>query len=271
MTEIGILRCIADSVRDTVLDRFPHGGGERRISRGAGGDWTKEIDQVAERAAFEVMGDLDLDWNILSEESGAINKGSSKTLIFDPVDGTYNAANGIPFYSTSLALADERGEITAGLVLDIPMGWCFKAVKGEGAQLDGESIHTRKYIDSEAVFASFLGPDSMEENRRILSWPRRGRYFGAISLEICLVARGAIDMFAMFSRVPRITDIAASHLILEEAGGIHIRIREDGTWDNFYPGDKDSIRGIIAIGDRGALDRIVEISSRTVHEGGVTG
>jgi fructose-1,6-bisphosphatase/inositol monophosphatase family enzyme len=270
VSEIAILRRIADSVRDTVLEKFPHGGGNRRIGRGAGGDWTKEIDQVAEIAAIDVVKELDLDWNILSEESGAINRGGSKTLIFDPVDGTYNAANGIPFYSTSLAIANEGGEITAGLVLDIPMGWCFRAVKGGGAFLDGERINTRKFVDGQAVFASFLGPDSMEENRKILSWPKRGRYFGAISLEICLVARGAIDMFAMFSRVPRIMDVAAAHLILEEAGGIHIRILEDGSWDNYYPGDRDGIRGIIAVGDRGALDRIIEISSKTVDEGGVS-
>ena len=269
MSQLEVLRKIGETVRDVVVDRYPKGGGERLIKLGADGDWTKEIDQVAETAAFEIIKELDLGWNIISEESGLTEGRGDMTLLFDPIDGSYNATNGLPFYSTSLALMGPGGEITSGIVIDIPMKRCFYAEKGKGSFVDGASIRTRPYIEEQAVFSSFLGPDAMEENRRILSWPKRGRYFGSISLELCFVAKGALDLFALFSRLPRITDIAAGHLILKEAGGEHLKILDDGVWGPYIPGDEDDkIKGIIAIGDQKAIGRIMEISEETIRSNG---
>jgi myo-inositol-1(or 4)-monophosphatase len=257
---------IGEAVRDIIVDRYPKGGGERIIRQGADGDWTKEIDEVAETTAFEMIEEMGLDWNIVSEESGRIEGTGDTTLLFDPIDGSYNATNGLPFYSTSLALMGPDGRITDGIVMDIPMRRCFHAIKGKGAFVDGKKIITRPYNEKDAVFSSFLGPNAMEENRTILSWPKRGRYFGSISLELCYVAKGALDLFALFSRIPRITDIAAGHLILKEAGGEHIKILVDGSWSKYIPGDSDNrIKGIIAIGDHSAVERIMEISERTLR------
>lgn len=254
---------------DVIIDRYPRGGGERVIKAGADGDWTKEIDQVAEDAALDMIKEMGLDWNIISEESGRIEGEGELTLLFDPIDGSYNATNGLPFYSTSLALMGPQGNITSGVVMDIPLRRCFYAEKGEGSFVDGAGIRTRPYIENEAVFSSFLGPDAMEENRTILSWPKRGRYFGSISLELCYVAKGALDLFALFSRIPRIMDIAAGHLILKEAGGVHLKILDDGSWGSYVPGDEDDrIKGIIAIGDHKAVERIMEISEVTIQSGG---
>jgi len=227
---------------------------------GADGDWSKEIDLDAETLAFSIIDDIGLDWNIVSEEMGRKDRGSDRTLLLDPIDGTYNAVNGLPSYSTSLALMDENGEISAGVVCDIPMQRCFHAERGRGAFLDDKTIRTRKYVEANAVFSSFLDPDNMGENRSLFSWPRRGRYFGSISLEVCYVAKGALDLFALFSRVPRITDVAAAHLILMEAGGGHFKIGSDGCWSPYRPGEESDIKGIIAIGDPEAAERIMEIS-----------
>ncbi|MGA1793959.1 MAG: inositol monophosphatase family protein [Thermoplasmatota archaeon] len=238
---------------------------------GADGDWSKEIDLEAEDLALSIIDDAGLDWNIISEEMGRRDRGSERTLLFDPIDGTYNAVNGLPFYSTSLAIMEENGEIGAGVVCDIPMQRCFYAEKGGGAFLDGERIRTREYVEATAVFSSFLDPETMEENRALFSWPRRGRYFGSISLEVCFVAKGALDLFALFSRVPRITDIAAAHLILKEAGGEHLKIDLDGSWSPYHPGEESDIKGIIAIGDPEAAARMMEISGGKVPpRGGMT-
>lgn len=268
MSQLEVLRKIGETVRDVITDRYPKGGGGRIIKQGADGDWTREIDQIAENAAFDIIHELGLDWNIISEESGFIKGEGETTLLLDPIDGSYNATNGLPFYSTSLALRDGDGYLTSGVVMDIPMNRCFYAEKGEGAFVDGVTIKTRPYKEEEAVFSSFLGPGAMEENRAILSWPRRGRYFGSISLELCFVAKGALDMFALFSRVPRIMDIAAGHLILKEAGGEHLKIQNDASWGFYTPGDGGNIKGIIAIGDKNAIGRIMEISSETIHNKG---
>lgn len=262
MKDLDVLCEIANVVRDIVREKYPYGGGGGIVKQGADGDPTKMIDQLAENAAIEWLDENDIIWNVLSEESGWIDRGGEHSLIFDPIDGTYNAVNGIPFYSTSLALGSRPdGEgVRAGVVLNIPTGTCFKAALGQGAFMDDIRISTRKYPEHDAVFSSFLGPGAMEENRRILSWPRRGRYFGSISLEICFVAKGSLDLFALFSRIPRITDIAAAHLILKESGGFHIKINGSNEWSEYLPGDMDNIKGILSIGDRNAVERIMEYS-----------
>jgi myo-inositol-1(or 4)-monophosphatase len=269
VSQLKVLQKIGKAVSDEIVDRYPKGGGERVIKPGADGDWTKEIDQVAEDTAFDLIREWGLDWNIISEERGSVEGEGDLTLLFDPIDGSYNATNGLPFYSTSLALMRPDGVITSGVVVDIPLKRCFYAEKGKGAFVDGERIRTRPYIEDEAVFSSFLGPNAMEENRTILSWPKRGRYFGSISLELCFVAKGALDLFALFSRIPRIMDIAAGHLILKEAGGEHLKILDDGSWGPYSPGHDDvRIKGIIAIGDKKAVERIMEISEVTIQPSG---
>ncbi|MGA1872181.1 MAG: inositol monophosphatase family protein [Thermoplasmatota archaeon] len=260
MSDLDTLWTIGMTVASNIREMYPDGGGGRPVGKGADGDWTKEIDQAAERAAMQFVESEDLDWNVISEEMGYVDRNGSKTLIFDPIDGTYNAINGFPFYSTSLALKDETGDISTGVVYDIPLNRCYHAVKGEGAFLDDRPIRTRRYVEADAVFSSFLDHGSMEENRKLLSLPRRGRYFGSISLEVCFVARGALDLFALFSRIPRITDIAAAHLILKEAGGEHLKISGDGAWSPYHPGEEEDIRGIMAFGDPEAVSRMREIS-----------
>ncbi|MEA3557776.1 MAG: inositol monophosphatase family protein [Candidatus Thermoplasmatota archaeon] len=262
MNDIDTLCTIANEIRNVISVKFPNGGGGGVIRQGYGGDRTREIDQLAERTALEWLEEKEINWNILSEESGNIERGGDRTLIFDPVDGTYNAVNGIPLYSTSLALTigPDNFMIGCGVVLDIPNGTCFKATRGKGAFMNGERIHTRNYMEKNTVFSSFIGPDSEEDSLKMLSWARRGRYFGAVSLEMCFVAKGALDLFALFSRVPRITDIAASHLILLEAGGTHIKIDISNKWSDYHLGEYKGVKSIISIGDRDAVDRIMEIS-----------
>jgi len=48
---------------------------------------------------------------------------------------------------------------------------------------------------------------------------RRVRVFGSSALELCYIATGIFDAFIDMRGMLRVTDIAASKLILEEAGG----------------------------------------------------
>ncbi len=258
-----ILRAFARTARDAVMEAFPDGGGERIVQSGSDGNITREIDLVAEAAILSLRKEMDVPWTVYSEEAGWVNGETGKTLIVDPIDGTYNAMHGIPLYSTSLALAaGPLHNITSSIVMNVPLGKSFEAVKGEGASYNGRIIRTRPFVEERSVFNSFLGPTSLEENRFLFSWPYRGRYFGSISLEVCYVAKGAIDLFALFYRVPRITDIAGSFLILTEAGGAMLA-REDGGWRDYVPTlDNSEKRDFLVMGDAKKRARILELTSR---------
>ncbi|MFO8051563.1 MAG: inositol monophosphatase family protein [Thermoplasmatota archaeon] len=260
MKDIDLLMKAADEIAKEINKRYPRGGGGMIVKGGQNDDPTKEIDMVAENTVLEWLKENHLNWNLISEESGWKDRGGDLTLLLDPIDGTYNAIYGIPFYSTSLALvrnADPR-TILSGVVANIMTGSRFWAERGGGAYMDGEAIGTREYCPHEAVFSSFLGQDAVEENHKLFSLPRRARYFGCISLEMCFVAKGSLDLFALFYRTPRITDIAAAHLILTEAGGENMKIDHSNNLSRYEPGDEEEIKGVISLGDGRALKAIKE-------------
>lgn len=133
------------AVRDAVagMAGTPEAGGAY-VRMGADGTPTKKIDQVAE--------DLIVDYftchppfcrRLISEELGCAEMdGESGTIFLDPVDGTYNAVVGIPFYALSIAYAKDGGVVQAGYVQNLATGETFCAVRGGrgGACLDGRPI-----------------------------------------------------------------------------------------------------------------------------------
>ena len=63
-----------------------------------------------------------------------------------------NYVHGLPFYSVSLALEHE-GELLVGSVYDPLRDECFMAVRGGGAQLNGQPIHSSTVADMSQAMA----------------------------------------------------------------------------------------------------------------------
>ena len=146
------------------------------------------------------------------------------------------------------------------LVTDILRGTTYHASLGSGAFRDGAQIHTRKMVLEEATFSSYLSKFNMGANGALLSLSRKGRYLGCVSLELCLVAQGSIDLFAMLSRPPRMIDIAAGTLILKEAGGNTYRTQSDGGWREYIlTNEVDDINGLISLGDPSFAPRLFDL------------
>lgn len=105
MNDIDLLFRIAHEVREGILEKYPHGGGNTIVGTGPDGTPTFEIDAAAEDIARKILDDNAPDMNVLSEETGLLDRGSDSTLIIDPIDGSHNAVNGIPIFSISLAIS----------------------------------------------------------------------------------------------------------------------------------------------------------------------
>ncbi len=263
------LRRIAGLVYDELNKEFPMGGGERKVAMGADGDHTREIDRVAENIIFKAIEEMGFEWNLYSEEAGAKNKGEKHTLVVDPIDGTHNAIAGIPFYSTSLALVNEdSGNVEQAVVMNLATGQIYNASMGKGAFRDNRPIKVRSMELEDAVVSSYIGPEARKWAYELMNWPMRTRYFGSISLEVCLVASGSLDMFVMFGRIPRLTDIAASTLILREAGGGSFTMDEGNKISKFRTDfDRNKTKAFFSMGDPISLKRVLEIS-KLDHEMG---
>ncbi len=254
---------ISRSIVEAVNNWFPNGGGGKKISMGADGEPTREIDKIAEDAALSKIEELKLDWNIYSEEVGSIRTGGRYTLVLDPIDGTHNAISAIPFFSTSLALIDEKeGLVKNGIVVNIPSSDAYTAVRNEGSWKNGTRIQTRRFNLNEATVSSYIGPEARGWTEPMIFWPKRTRYFGSISLEISLVSSGSIDLFVMFGRIPRFTDIAAASLILQEAGGEIFLMDEDHVIRPYVKDfHREGIKAFFAVGDPSSLKSILKISN----------
>ena len=218
-----LLREIADAVED-ALQYSDRSTWKERMGMGADGTVTNRVDRIAEEMVFSILDKNGNPLNVLSEEAGYIDHGSDYTLILDPLDGTYNALNGIPFYSISLAVARRSmADVEWALVRNLVSGDEYYAVKGEGAYMNGKRIRTRAFKPERPVFSIFLGKSASPMSLRLAAMCSRIRSMGSAALEICMVASGASDMYCYCSSAPhgglRVVDIAAASLILREAGG----------------------------------------------------
>jgi fructose-1,6-bisphosphatase/inositol monophosphatase family enzyme len=190
------------------------------IGIGADGTVTKYVDKIAEDAALNYLNKSKLKINLISEEIGFLDKGSDYTFVLDPIDGTRNAYRGIPFYSISLAIGKSKiSDIEYGIVKNIPTGEVFTAEKGFGAYLNKERIGVPDVPDTEICSSLALGKN-FDKVTISLAKKEKVRSLGSASLEMCMVALGALDSYVVGKEYLRVVDIAASTLILREAGGI---------------------------------------------------
>lgn len=210
--DLALLRRMADAVARVVRECPPEEFG-RELRIGADGTPTKHVDEIAERAILRILETERPGLDLLSEEAGTVRFGGDRILVADPIDGTTNAARGIPFYCVSLAIGRRTlSDVESGLVVNLCTGDRFEAVRGRGATLNGKPIRAKSEVKG-SVFATSAMTD-MPHARGIY------RSFGASALEMCLVASGALDGYHYPKPILRVIDVAASTLIVREAGGV---------------------------------------------------
>ncbi len=202
------------------------------VKMGADGTPTKLIDLVAEEKVIEVLENTGKSLTLVSEEIGElkIGDGSSEVIfVVDPLDGTVNAVKNIPAYGISLAIgviSDDESSMTIddlelGFVKNFANGDIYHAVKGGGANLNGEEILTSNRIDlSHSLIGAYVYRADMEKVDKLCKMIRRMRILGSVAIELCYVAEGVYDAFLDVRGNQRIMDLAAAKIIVEEAGGI---------------------------------------------------
>jgi fructose-1,6-bisphosphatase/inositol monophosphatase family enzyme len=209
---------VSKKVKKACSTDFYHFGSN--IGIGADGTVTKFVDKFAEDVAVDVLNKSKLKVNLLSEEVGFIDNKSKYTFVLDPIDGTRNAYRGIPFYSVSIAIGKKSmKDIEYGIVKNIPTGDIFTAEKNFGAFFNNGQIRVPDVPDKEILSSLSLGKNYDKYTLR-LAKKDKVRSLGSASLEMCMVALGALDYYVIGKEYIRVIDIAASSLILREAGGV---------------------------------------------------
>jgi myo-inositol-1(or 4)-monophosphatase len=211
---------MAALVEESIRDLVGTVDGGKIVKMGADLTPTKKIDQVAEDCIITYLQEHPLCSVLVSEEAGKLGfEGNGGTIFLDPVDGTFNAVAGIPFYALSIAYA-EKGVIQKAFVRDLANGETFTAEKGKNARCNGNLIKVSDVSQLDECAMSVYGrkfdPSRMMQLGQKV---RRWRLLGASALELCYIGCGRIDGFVDLRGTLRVTDAAAGMLICTEAGG----------------------------------------------------
>lgn len=233
---------------------------QKAIGVGASGDKTFPVDRIAEDIIISELEASGLPLSIISEEYGfkEINGGGKRVLI-DPIDGSKNAISGIPFYCTSIAMADGEtiGSIDLAYVVNLINGDEFLAEKGKGAFLNNEKISSQK--DEEFYLIAYEAQTPARDIAQImplLAKSRKTRCLGATALDLSYLAYGAISVFVNPS-LSRSFDFAGGWLLVKEAGGMFTNIKGNPV-ENIGLGVKKSV-SLLASGNQRLHDKALRI------------
>ncbi len=162
----------------------------------------------------------------------------------DPIDGTSNFLNGLPYFAISVALM-KQGKSVLGVVYNPVTNEMFYAEKGKGAYLNGQPLPFRKSFP--ALSSAIANVDLKRLNGKLagkiaVDPPYASqRNYGACTLEWCYAAAGYFDLYLHGGQKP--WDYAAGSLILEEAGGYMSGFNQDDFWGG-SPWRRSVIAGI---------------------------
>lgn len=181
-------------------------------------------DLAVQQVLKEGLAALLPDSGFLCEEEDRHLLGKEYNWIIDPIDGTANYSRGIDQCAVCVGLKHHE-EMELSVVYLPRTKELFSAVKGQGAFLNGKTIHVSSRQFADAVMSTAL-PVYHKEYADICSEIIKEtfkqcndiRRFGAAAPELCYMAMGRTELYFEYLLSP--WDYAAASLIVTEAGGI---------------------------------------------------
>jgi myo-inositol-1(or 4)-monophosphatase len=189
-------------------------------------DFVSDVDTGAERMIRDALLRAYPDARILGEElSPDATTSAPLAFIVDPLDGTTNFLHGYAEYAVSIAAA-VRGELVAGVVIEVPTGDRYTAVCDGGAFRNGERISVSTIDEpSRALIGTGFPFKDVEplavylpQFAAVARETAGMRRAGSAALDLVSVACGHFDAFWELSLAP--WDFAAGILLVREAGGL---------------------------------------------------
>lgn len=251
---------LSNKIRDAVLPYFGKPEAKKISGKSIGGDSTFFIDDVSEHFLANYLKNEAKDLAYYSEDRGLVKIGDPQyLLIIDPIDGTRAAACGLESSCVSIALSSfcenpKLSDVEMAIVQEIKSGKVFFAQKNKGAKvIDGGKASLLTPSDNTEIDSLFWSiglrarpvvptMNILEELIDLSNFNGTAFGLGSASFSITRVAGGQLDCYidighrlindfpvmekkylrvgqgSIINNYPH--DIAASYLILKEAGGV---------------------------------------------------
>ncbi len=228
-------------------------------------DFVTFVDKESEKRIIQHIKNHFPHHAILAEEGGTYQKEGTYQWIIDPLDGTTNYIQHIPFFCVSIGV--RRGnQMVVAIIYDPNHNELFTAIRGQGAFLNGKSIQVSSNTRPEraALATGYpwrtkrLLPQYLLAFEEIFLYTAGTRRLGSAALDLCYVAAGRFDAFWEMGLSP--WDIAAGSLLVQEAGGIVT---------DFWNGPHFLETGFIIAGNttmHSIIQRITEYHFKAFHQ-----
>jgi myo-inositol-1(or 4)-monophosphatase len=236
----GALAVLSEGL-DDVAGWLLASSGDLEVTEKADGTPVTSADTTVDDRLRARLADAFPAHGILSEERGTLAPTTAWTWVIDPVDGTSNYTNRLPYWCISVALLFEGRPVLG--VVDAPvLGRRYVAVKGRGGtmtsrttSLDGRDqqpisrplrvrppVAWRDPVNGHVPVMLTTGTARRARGAGLALNPR---VMGSTALDMALVAEGVAA--ASIAMVPKVWDIAAGALLVEEAGGVVVTVDAD--------------------------------------------
>ncbi len=228
-----VISAVREVAQTEVMPRFLHVGASRKDD----GTLFTEADLACQQALSRLLPQI-LPYPVLGEEMSpaeqdALWQDNQEGLwVVDPIDGTTNFVNGLPYFAVSVALM-RHGKSEIGVIYNPVADEMFYARHKLGAYLNGSRLplkQTSKPISDAIASIDIKYLRSVRLASRIHSVApcASQRNMGSSTLDWCYLASGRYDIYLHGGQ--RLWDYAAGALILQEAGGCIATLDDDDYW-----------------------------------------
>ena len=208
-----------------------------RIDYKSAKDVVTEVDHLSEALVVDAIRATYPGDGIIAEESGehasgagdAPTTGIGRAWVIDPLDGTINYANGIPFFCVAIALV-EAGRPVVGVIHDPMRSETFAATDDGPATLNGRTIQAsvKDQLTDYVVSMALSGRALIGRSRAVRKAVRVPRAMGSAALSLAYVGNGRFDAFVQQGGLSS-WDVAAAGLIAERGGALLTDL-DGGPW-----------------------------------------
>jgi myo-inositol-1(or 4)-monophosphatase len=212
------------------MERYEH---LERIEAKGPRDVVTEVDHLCEKLVLDAVHDRYPNDGFYAEEIGEVaapsGTASGRAWIVDPLDGTVNYANGIPFFCISIALIS-NGRPVAGVVYDPARDETFAGAIDGASLRNGQPVRVgrKERLEDLVVTLAVGGRGTVRKRRQAVRSIRAHRSMGSSALTLAYVACGRFDAYAQSAGLSA-WDVAAAGLIAERAGAT-VTALDGGPW-----------------------------------------
>ncbi len=216
-----VAREVALKAGETLYTRFNK---VKRVTRKGRGNIFTDVDVEVQELMGSILKREYPDMEVLGEETPGGRADSGYVWVVDPLDGTFNYAAGIPFFSLVVGLALD-GEVLVGINYDPMRQEMFLAEKGRGAFLNDTRIRVSSksriedcLVGLDLSYYDEGAANTLEVIRALWPGVQTARIMGSAALGISYAAAGRTDLYFHHHLEP--WDQVAGILLMEEAGGV---------------------------------------------------